>query len=280
MLHTPNDLIDVKFEKAVAFGYRTEEVDDYVAKVSQTLTSLLQDKQMLEDKLEILAGKVEEYRDDEESLRAALLGAQKLGDSIVRESKTKSETLLREANEKADTTVAEATSTAQAALKDANQKAEAIVSEANQKADTIVQNATNSLEKERKLLVKMQKEVSTFKDTLLVMYKRHLELISEMPELDDKEAQEKPSDASAAIKKPTAVIKPFPVDMDDSAPKTEDIATNIPPAEPIDYEAEESTAFASEPPRRQTSRFGELKFGTDFDPERESDSGRMRRKEK
>ena len=80
---TPNDIANKKFDKAMG-GYRIDDVEAFLSQVSDTVIALYEDKKNLEEKIEILAEKLEEYRADEDSLRNALLGAQKLGDSVIR----------------------------------------------------------------------------------------------------------------------------------------------------------------------------------------------------
>ena len=53
------DLMNVQFAKA-AFGYRQDEVDDYVNSVTATIRDLTAENKELEDKLDVLAGKLEE----------------------------------------------------------------------------------------------------------------------------------------------------------------------------------------------------------------------------
>ena len=90
-----NDIISYKFEKAgFGGGYKPEDVDKFTMRLATDFQKLEAEKAELEQKLMALAQKVEEYREDEESLRAALLGAQKLGDSIIRESEQKAEQTL------------------------------------------------------------------------------------------------------------------------------------------------------------------------------------------
>ncbi|MBQ9109332.1 MAG: DivIVA domain-containing protein, partial [Oscillospiraceae bacterium] len=97
----PEELRDITFDKS-AFGYRVDDVDDYVDKVTAVINALMEENQDLEEKLEVLAAKVAEYKEDESSLQAAIVGAQKLGDSIVRDSKIKAESILREADVRAE----------------------------------------------------------------------------------------------------------------------------------------------------------------------------------
>ena len=226
-----NDIISYKFEKAgFGGGYRPEDVDKFVTRIAADFQRLEQEKSELEQKLMALAEKVEEYREDEESLRAALLGAQKLGDSIIRESK---------------------------------QKSEAMISAARQEADRIVSEGKRQIEREQGALTKIQKEVSNFKNRLLILYKQHLELISSIPGPDvEVDAQEIINRAQRPPQRPVPEESyPAPEMAMDSAS-----AQAVP--EPMAAEPAVSEEYPVQPepvqPVRE-SRFGELKFGEGYD---------------
>ena len=84
---------DKLFEKS-AFGYRPEEVDRYVEQQSAQIRTLEAEKADLLEKMKILAEKVNEYRKEEGALRDALLGAQKMGNTIIAEAKTKADMMI------------------------------------------------------------------------------------------------------------------------------------------------------------------------------------------
>jgi cell division initiation protein len=97
-----SEIANKTFNKTFGMGYRVDDVDQYLQHLSYGVGELLEVNSELEKKLEVLADKLNEYREDEESLRSAVLGAQKLGDSIIRESKTKAEIVMRDATIKAE----------------------------------------------------------------------------------------------------------------------------------------------------------------------------------
>ena len=144
----PSDVTNKKFEKYMGKGYRQDDVDGYLRQISNEIGLMLEDRQSLERKIEVLADKLMEYKNDEESMRAALIGAQKLGDAVIRESKD---------------------------------KASRIIEEANAKAASIVQEAQRSMDREQAAFTRLQHEVATFKSRLQLIYKQHLELISQLP---------------------------------------------------------------------------------------------------
>ena len=80
---TPETIASRRFDKQVG-GYKQDEVEMFLQQVAGEYAKLLSEKEDLEEKIEVLAEKVEQYREDEDSLRSALIGAQKLGDSVIR----------------------------------------------------------------------------------------------------------------------------------------------------------------------------------------------------
>lgn len=168
-MFNPSDIAEKRFEKA-AFGYKPEAVEDYLVEISEAYSKVLWDKKELEKKIQVLAEKVQEYRDLEESLKETLLTAQRLGDSLIKESKTKAE----------------------ATLSEATAKAEIILKDAQIKAEKVVENANKRLSSEQQAFVVMQREVSDFKTRLMSLYKTHIEIISALPEYVEEEPETEP----------------------------------------------------------------------------------------
>lgn len=160
---TPNDISSKKFEKS-AFGYKPEEVDAFLSDILGAYNEMYQEKTAAEEKLLVLAEKLEEYRANEDSLKTVLLGAQKLGENIVRDSKAKAEVMLA----------------------DAENQVKQVFSESESK-----------IIKEKETLASLQKETAEFKKRLLAMYRQHLELISLMPESNEEEKEAEPEEIKA-----------------------------------------------------------------------------------
>ena len=144
---TPADIRNKRFDKTMG-GYKTEEVHQFLAQVADYVSGVEQDNTELQEKMEVLAEKLEQYREDEDSLRAALIGAQKLGQSVVKESQHKAETIM---------------------------------AQAVQKAESLVGDAQANLDKEAFMLQKMQRDAVTFKEKLIALYTKQLEMIRNAP---------------------------------------------------------------------------------------------------
>ena len=146
------DIANVSFHKASIGGYKPEEVDEFIDNVQESFEYLNSENQELIRKLGILAKKVEEYRNDEDSIRSTLLNAQKLASASIREAKHKSEVIIRDANAMAEKIVA------------------ASQDEVLAQQDTIKN---------------LQNEVVKFRAKLLNIYKGHLRLIDALPTEED-----------------------------------------------------------------------------------------------
>jgi cell division initiation protein len=144
----PDNFFDVEFNKAMAFGYKTEDVDEFVTKAIEIIKGLQEENAELTEKMGVLAATVEKYREDEDSLRSALIGAQKLGDSILKDSRSKAEVILRDATNK---------------------------------ADHIVEEAHTRLKEETAEYERIKAEVTAFREGLISMYKAHIDQICKIP---------------------------------------------------------------------------------------------------
>ena len=82
------EIRSITFEKSMR-GYRTEDVDAFLEQVAAGVDQLNAEREDLEKKLYILAQKVEEYRSEEETLKSALINAQRLGENVIHSAKDK-----------------------------------------------------------------------------------------------------------------------------------------------------------------------------------------------
>ena len=144
-----NEIRQITFEKVVR-GYRPEDVESFMEKIADEFETLAAEKQEIESQLYVLAERIEQYKTEEESIKATLISAQKLGESIIAESR---------------------------------QKAEAILKDANIRKNDILASAHEEFAMYEENLARIKREVSDFKITVLSMYKDHIESLSKVPEI-------------------------------------------------------------------------------------------------
>lgn len=229
---TLDDIINASFRKANFGGYRPEDVDAFIDNVQESYDQLQKENSELLRKLKILAAKVEEYREQEESIRNTLLSAQKLADASVREAKHKSEVILT------DATI---------------------------KAERIVANAQKEVEVQQNTIEHLQKEVVSFRSRLLTIYKEHLTLIDALPgaeSVKEEKAAKQPDETDSALQE-EAVPLDEPAQQE---PAPQEEITQVPEEKEEPAEISSYSAAHEQPAAPQSeSKFSVLKFGEEYD---------------
>ena len=94
---TPQEVSTHSFTKAVMGGSNMAMVDEFLDELTDDYTALYKENAALKAKMKVLVEMVEEYRATEDSMRATLLTAQRMADSIVREAEGKRDEILAKA---------------------------------------------------------------------------------------------------------------------------------------------------------------------------------------
>lgn len=94
---TPQEVSARSFTKTMMGGYNMTMVDEFLDELTDDYTSLYKENASLKAKMKVLVEKVEEYRATEDSMRATLLTAQRMADSIIKEAEEKRDGILRQA---------------------------------------------------------------------------------------------------------------------------------------------------------------------------------------
>ena len=98
---TPQEVSGRAFSKAAFGGYNMAMVDEFLDEVTDDYTALYKENAALKAKLKVLVDKVEEYRATEDSMRAALLTAQRMASTMVEEADVKKKSMLAGAEDEA-----------------------------------------------------------------------------------------------------------------------------------------------------------------------------------
>lgn len=151
MLLSLEELQNKKFEKAKMFGYKAEDVDGFFSNFLESYKELYKEKRDLENKINFLADKLTEYREQENKLSEILIEAKKVSDNMTRKARVQADTIL-----------AEAKST----------------------VDNMIADGKKKVDQQQYIFTKLQREVSLFKTKVLSMYKSHVDVISSLPEVD------------------------------------------------------------------------------------------------
>lgn len=162
-MFTPTDIRNTTFNKGMR-GYRVEDVNAFIEQISGELETILADKENTENKIYVLAEKVEEYRNDEDTLKTALINAQRMGENVIHEAKMKADVIIRDATAK---------------------------------AERIMEAAEARNQREELELARLKSEVTNFKAQVLEIYRAHIELLSRLPAEEDAREEPLPAENSA-----------------------------------------------------------------------------------
>lgn len=200
---TIDEIKNISFRKAtLSGGYKAEDVDAFIDEVISSFEQMKKEKTNLVHKIDRLATRLEEYREDEETVRNALLTSQKMSDACIKEAKEKAAKIIRDAEEKAQELVAEA-------------------------------NKMTSYEKEHYL--QLQADAVALRNELIEIYSKHIKSLDELPsaddlnaskqELDEKYPTEPIAEVQQASQTPAQEPQQSPAPV---APKVTDATTRVP----------------------------------------------------
>lgn len=142
----PHELKNKPFTKSVR-GYSPVEVDEYIELLLEKYTELYRENNELERKLKNVGSKLDQMRDEEESIRSTLLNAQKMAEKIV---------------------------------SDANTRADAITASIKERCDSIIAKFRAELNDEKDEMWEIRTRILDFKKALFDAYREHIKSLQEL----------------------------------------------------------------------------------------------------
>ena len=97
-MFTPQQIDQISFSNATFGGYDKRSVDEFLEPLTEDYVTLYKEHALLKSKMKVLVSKLEEYRDNEASMKDAIVNAQKTCDMMVKEAEAKCTAMLKEAN--------------------------------------------------------------------------------------------------------------------------------------------------------------------------------------
>lgn len=153
MQFTSSQILAKKFRRKLVGGYHDVEVDIYLDSLAQYVDALSKENAALQEEVKALKDKQEQVARLEDTLRDALVTAQRSGEELT---------------------------------KNAQQKADLIVSSAQDEADRILAQAQQEAEAIRDQFAMMQRRNQDYRNAFLSLVSQQMELF----ELDDSLQQE------------------------------------------------------------------------------------------
>lgn len=288
----PSEIRSFIFDKG-AFGYKPEEVENCLNDIADFVESMQKEYAQAQKEIQELKDRMNHLHEDEESIKQIIVSAQRLSSTVTNEAKDKAQEMMDNAKKESERILAEAAEKSKTIVSEAEERAKRIEKELVEAPKKMAQEAEAKANAEEKRLHTLQKEVSEFKASLLTLYKKHLDLVTQLPEKEEpapkKESEEvaskgkeisstapvapaaqkieainempKPKEETAAKKVEKEAVKPTPfkITITEKKPKEKD---------PLEESKQDSLRQMKEDEKFH-SRFGELKFGSNFSKEKD-----------
>ncbi len=97
-MFTPQQIEQVTFGRATFGGYDMQAVDEFLEPLLEDYVTLYKENALLKSKMKVLVSKLEEYRNNESSMKDAIVNAQKTCDKMVKEAEAKCSQMIIDAN--------------------------------------------------------------------------------------------------------------------------------------------------------------------------------------
>lgn len=234
---TPQEVSTHSFSKASFGGYNMAMVDEFLDELTDDYTALYKENAALKAKLKVLVEKVEEYRATEDSMRATLLTAQRMADSIVKEAEQKRDQMMTQAE-------------IDAKMKITRLKNETAANEAR--------------------LRQSQTELEKFSAAIRAVCEKEIQILTELPQMPVETPQEEKADDSVQEIEDhvmAAFGETEPAEQEPAEQEPADAETSAEaPAEGADAAADTGDPFADFQDLSATRQINldELKFGRNY----------------
>lgn len=232
-MFTPQEIQEKTFEKAVFGGYDMQTVDEFLEPLTEDYLTLYRENAVLKSKMKVLVEKLEEYRAQEQSMRKAILTAQRTADAMVAEAEKKCAKLMDGADAAA-------------------QADEAVARE--------IERVNNA-----------KKTAKNFIEVLEQDIRGHLELLEKLKNEDLTEEEVPVKEASTGTifdfdreEAEEAAAAELPVETEADIANT--IEQNITKIMDLEAPEEPSMPVEEKPVTENTIKFSNLQFGRNYDP--------------
>lgn len=222
---TIDEIKEVSFRRSGRSGYNAVDVDEFIDEIVDTVEKLSAEKAELLRKMDILATKIEQYRNEEETVRNALLQSQKISDTTI---------------------------------KDAKNKASYIIKSAEKKSRSILTEAEMATEREKDKYEALHMETVKLKDELMAIYKKHLEVIKELPSQEDVAKKRQELDEKYPFEPVEDIINADDINIEEEMMQA---------ASPALEEPDEDITIRKPVKEQKNDKFDKLKFGDNYDVE-------------
>ena len=197
---TPKEIEMKEFSRTKVGGYNPDEVEDFLNRILEDYSALIEERDALNKRVAYLNDKIERSRDDQDKMRSTVVTNQKSYDDMMGSAK---------------------------------KKADKIVSDAQDYAKRLIETAKEEADHQQQVKTQLTAEVESFKSRLLSIYENHVKLISSIPvfKKDDEEYESRALEmlkvATADVATSLSSYSEDPIDTSDFDQSADDVDDDI-----------------------------------------------------
>ncbi|GEM_PF-6093048 len=198
------DIKKKEFSKAGMRCYKKIEVDVFLDEIANTLNYLAATHAANEKKISDYELKLNEYKNDEQAIKEALVNAQRVSDQLRADAQQKADDILFKANQQAEEILTKANNDAEFLLNDSKEKADIILTETQslskelsdkteqmtrqsidsteRKVEAMKKAAEEAVKQQQALFDALRIQVSVFKRDILKRLSEQTEFVTALPD--------------------------------------------------------------------------------------------------
>ncbi len=182
---TVEEIENISFRRSGIGGYRIEDVDTFVDGVIEKVRQLEMTNKELENRIAQLNKQILKHEEQADSVQDAIITAEITAKKIVRDASLRAEVMISDAKAKADNMIAEADEKSARTLSESDTRAQTILNSALIRSASSIDENNRIIEQQKQHIIRIQSEVTRFRDALIDSYKNHLKIINSLPKAEE-----------------------------------------------------------------------------------------------
>lgn len=194
----PNDIKTKTFD-TVRNGYDPDAVNSFLAEIAKNFEEVLAENADTEAKIIKLVEKINEYREDEDAIKNAMIMAQKEATKTVNDAKAQARDMIESAKSEQVRLAEQSASECEKIIREHKEKCAQLIKENTEVTEKKILEIRADFDNEKGAYENLKKEVTYFKANLIDLYNKQLHLIMDIPEIkEDVVVEEETAEPEAA----------------------------------------------------------------------------------
>lgn len=180
-------------------GYDPDAVNSFLSEVADYVAEVNQLNEDSEAKIMKLVEKINEYREDEEAIKVAMISAQKESNRVINEAKAKATEMIESAKTEQVRIAEQNASECDRIIREHKDKCAELIRENTADTQRKILAIRKAYDDQKDAFDKLQAEVTYFKANLTELYNKQLHLIMDIPQLSEDDLREYENQVQKAI---------------------------------------------------------------------------------